>query len=734
MTQYETFTTVIDRDGVMTVTFDAPSKSVNTLSTRLLEELDDLIAALERDERVTGVIYSSAKDVFLTGADLIEMQALDDVGQRRFIERGQEVITRLARLEKRKVAAIGGHCLGGGLELALACDWRVAVDEGSIHIGLPEVKLGILPAWGGTTRLVRLVGMTKALPLLLAGKVMPPRKAQRAGVIDEVVRREAMPAAARRLVGSTPPKRGPGMFDRLVAGVGPLRAMVRRSARRRTLAETHGNYPAPEALIDVASTAASGRDEAAGLEAEREAVERLRHTPACANLMRLFALKQEAKRSLRAAVGVEVEPIERAAVVGGGTMGAGIVHALAKAGIDVRLIEVSAEAMSAALRRVRAGLDGDVKAKRLSPLEAEAAMRRVSPSVGYAGLSQVQLVIEAVAERMDVKREVFAKLDALAPERAVLATNTSSLSVAEMASATARPERVIGLHFFNPVSKMPLVEVVGTVRSDARALAIGASTAQRLGKVAVLVGDAPGFVVNRVLIPYLAEAMTMASEGRDIEAIDGAMVRFGMPMGPFALLDQIGLDVGLSVLASVGSQLHAHLQPPDEAQVILDEGWLGRKAGRGFYVYSHKRRKPRVHEALRLQLSRGRDAAPLEDEAVVRRLVLPMVNEASRLLDEGVIESEAVLDLATVLGIGFAPHRGGLMRYAKTYGLGQAVRDLSGLARLHGARFEPDDALRRYAEGGALTPAALDEGPVEAEKPRGRRGEPWPAPRGTTTA
>lgn len=721
----ETIRTTTESDGIVTVWFDQPGKSVNTITNQLLTELTEVVAELERNAP-KGVIFTSAKaDSFIAGADLFEIRALGAEKVTTFLAAGQNLYNRIEKLPCPTVVAINGDCLGGGFELALACNYRVAVDDGSINVGLPEVKIGILPGWGGTVRMPRLIGLRKALPLLLTGKALPPKKARKLGLIDETVRPEALLAAARRLVLSGKKDRKLGWVDRLTT-FGPVRKRILAAARAQTLRLTHGNYPSPLKVLQITEANYAAGPEA-GLEAERRSLRELMDAESCHNLMRLFFLKQAAKRSLAKQLRSAPLDVNVAAVIGGGTMGAGIVHGLVRAGIQVRLIEVNDKAISAALGRVRKMLDEDIAAGRLSPLEARHAFNRVSATADWSGLRLADIVIEAVAETMEVKRDVFAKLDRLCRPDAVLATNTSSLSVAEMAHVTSRPKRVVGLHFFNPVPRMPLVEVVRTDESDDVSLATAAAVASRMGKVPMLVADAPGFLVNRVLIPYLAEATIMAQEGASIELVDEAMKRWGMPMGPFELLDEIGLDIGAHVLKSLGERMVPPLVTPLFIGEVLKRGWLGKKSGRGFYVYGQKKKskKPVVNQGLSdLLVGRGAIAQALahSPDEIPWRLVLPMVNEAARLLDEGVTDAAEMVDLATVLGTGFAPFRGGLAQFADVVGTEQVVGKLEELAARHGPRFVPSAPLSRLAR--EHRPMADAARPARSQEPFA--GQPAP--------
>jgi len=707
----ETLRLTTDSDWITTIWIDVPRKAVNTLSPQVLADLDVALNQVEHD-RPHGLIVASGKNhSFIAGADLFAIGKMSREQMLQFLADGQALFSRIASLSMPTVAAINGDCLGGGLELALACTMRVAAADASISIGLPEVKLGILPGWGGTVRLPRLIGLTRALPLLLTGKTLPPKKAMRAGIVDEVVRPESLLAAAKRRVMGEKPTRRHSLMDRTAASLPFVRNKIFARARKETLATTLGNYPAPIRLIEVVKRG-SEKGIAAGLDAEREAIAELMQTDASRNLIRLFFLKQGAKRQIADQLRAKPADVKRAAVIGGGTMGAGIVHALVRAGIDVRLVEVNVKAASAGLARVQQLLDDDVAAGRLDRLAARNAMNRVAPCTDWTGLHLADIVIEAVVEEMPAKKAVFAKLDRLTRPDAVLATNTSSLSVAEMAAGTAHPDRVIGLHFFNPVAKMPLVEVVRTGMSREEPLATAAVLAGRLGKTPVLVRDAPGFLVNRVLIPYLAEALAVAGEGVPIDRIDAALKEWGMPMGPFELLDTIGLDVAAHVLMTLGRVLRNPPPIPKALELALHRRWLGNKTGRGFYEHGGKH--PRgaalvVNKELQQTLANlqtgelSPEAMASQTQAIAWRLILPMVNEAARVLEENVTDSTETIDLATVLGLGLAPFRGGLIQFANSVGTPAIVERLEALEREFGPRFAPAALLRDLAaRSGAL--------------------------------
>ena len=690
-----------DTQNVLTIWMDLPGKPVNTCSPQMLDELSAAMDDIEQ-HKPAGVIFASAKaHSFSAGADLFELRRLSGDQLSQYLEHGQSLFERIARLPMPTVAAINGSCLGGGFELALACKRRVAAEDTSISIGLPEIKLGLIPAWGGTTRLPRLIGLRQALPILLAGKTMPPRKALKAGLIDEVVRPEALMSAAYRLVRAPAPQRQLWWVDRGVVTFPALRRRFLDMARHRTQLQTRGNYPAPLALIEVIQ---SGYEKgfAAGLEAERHALLKLIATDAGRNLLRLFFLRQGGKKAVMAQIHAQPHEVQYTAVIGGGTMGAGIAHALARAGMFVRLVEVDPPAVSAALGRIRKIFDEDVWAGRLDRLAAQQAFNRVSPTIDWTGLELAELVVEAVLEKIDTKRDVFSRLDRIARPTAVLATNTSSLRVADIAQTTLHAERVVGMHFFNPVPKMPLVEIVRGPHSDDASLATVLGVAGRIGKTPVLINDGPGFLVNRILVPYLAEGLIVASQGTPITIIDHALKAWGMPMGPFELLDEIGLDIAAHIfqLMEQGSVLPSTIS--GLFLQAMENHWLGKKSGRGFYEYSAQSRhskSPRPNAEL-VEVLRASSQPDIQksDASIQERLVLPMVNEAAKLMEEGITDSTDTIDLATVLGIGLAPFRGGIVQYANTVGMEQIVNQMENLAAQHGRQFAPARLLRQAAQ------------------------------------
>ena len=699
----------VEEDGLAHLIFDAPDRSANILTSGTMRRLAEILGGLREASaagEVRGVLVSSLKPTFIVGADIGELAAVRDGDDAEAVARiGHEIFLELEELPVPTVAAIHGACMGGGTELALACDYRVASEHPKTRIGLPEVRLGILPAWGGTTRLPRLVGLRHALGPLLSGKPLRAGEARRIGLVDDLLPHARFPEHAARFLRERIPRspsrsrRRRTLADRLLDRAPPARRLVLGAARRRVIRKTGGHYPAPLRILDVLGRSA-GRPAARGFEAERRAARDLIGSPVSGNLIHLFHLQQRARKGLRR---VSEEPpagIGGIGVVGAGTMGGAIAQLAASHGHPVHLLDLRREAVSAGLARARWLFDSAIRHRRTTRRQAARGMERIRGCLDYTGFRALDLVIEAVAERLSVKEEVLGELEAAVGERCLLATNTSSLSVAELARGLDRPERFLGMHFFHPVHRMPLVEIVRGPRTDDSAVAAAYALSLAMGKLPVVVGDSPGFLVNRILGPYLNEAGHLLGEGASIEAIDRAATAFGMPMGPLRLLDEVGIEVA----ARAGENLRAahgeRLAQAGALTRLRGAGRTGRKGGSGFYRYRRGREAgpdPGAYEAI------GRAGGPgpgLPPEVVRDRLLLPMVNEAARALSEGVTASARDLDLAMITGAGFPAFRGGLLRHADQAGLPAVVRRLQNLERSSGSRFAPAALLCRLAEEG----------------------------------
>jgi hypothetical protein len=639
--------------GVVTLTFDHPDSSANVFDLATLHELEAMVRRIKEEPDVRGVIFTSAKPaVFLAGADLKELSSADSTKLASVIELGQRIFGEIASLEVPTVAAIHGACLGGGLELALACDWRIASDDRSTKIGLPETQLGILPAWGGSTRLPRLLGLRKALDLILTGKQLDGRRARHAGVVDDVVPRERLNEVALRFLAKG--KRRPARhWENLIWPVAGLTGIL---ARRALRAKTRGLYPAPEKAIDVAVRGVS-RSVDASLDLERIAFLELAGTETARNLLRTFFLQERAKRI---SVNAESREVARAAVIGAGVMGGGIAQWIASRGLPVILEDVDRNRLAAGLERIEGLLAGATKRRILTAQEAREARDRIIPVESPGHLERADLVIEAATENLEIKKKIFTGLIRRTRPDTVLATNTSALPIRELAAAVGEDEahRVVGLHFFNPVHQMKLVEVVAGDKTSPETVETAIRFVRSIGKLPVVVADRPGFLVNRILMPYLIEAGRMVEEGIPPREIDAAMVKFGMPMGPLRLLDEIGLDVALHVARTMEEAYGERFGAPAILHRLTAAGHLGKKSGRGFNGYRGN--------APLSELTAKRRHLPRPE--IARRLSLLMVEEARRCLDEGVAASEEDIDFAMVFGTGFAPFRGGPVQYGRALG------------------------------------------------------------------
>jgi 3-hydroxyacyl-CoA dehydrogenase / enoyl-CoA hydratase / 3-hydroxybutyryl-CoA epimerase len=696
----------ITGDGVAWLVFDRPDARVNILSAAVLARLNELLGDVEEGAsggRIRAVVVRSGKDgSFIAGADVNEIASVTDAAEATAgAALGQAVFRRLERLRVPTVAAVDGTCLGGGTELILACDARIASDRPETKIGLPEIRLGIIPGFGGTTRLPRLIGVSDALGMILTGKPVSAQKAQRSGLISErmhagVLYDRAAALALELAAGARPPRRKKPLVKRAMDNTRLGRRVVLRQARRQVLRETKGHYPAPLAALDVIRRSLRLPLDRA-LEVEAETVGRLVVSDVCRNLLHVFRLLEASKKAGPA--GVPARRTDRVAVLGAGVMGGGIAQLLSYRGIDVRLKDINSAALSLGLSHARRMFEGLLRRGRLQKRDLERHMDAIAPTLDYSGFGTVDVVIEAVVERMDVKQQVLREAESSVRPGTVLATNTSSLSVTAMQGALQRPGDFAGMHFFNPVHRMPLVEVIRGEATTDEAVATVVALARRLDKTPVIVRDGPGFLVNRILGPYLNEAGWLLNDGASIEQVDRTLRRFGMPMGPLRLLDEVGLDVARHAGAVMHAAFGDRLQPPPAITALEGTGLLGRKGGKGFYRYEGDRERG-VNEEIYRQVGLPDRRTELEVDEILDRALLAMVNEAARVLEDGITDSAGAVDLAMITGTGFPPFRGGLLRWADSLGLDVVLQRLERLAGRHGPRFEPAPLIRQHAAAG----------------------------------
>ncbi|MFS2224776.1 fatty acid oxidation complex subunit alpha FadJ [Pantoea sp. B65] len=686
-------------DNVAVITIDVPDEKMNTLKAAFAGQIRQVIQRARENPHLAGVVIISGKpDSFIAGAD-ISMIAACDSAQRAsaLAKQGQKMMSEIAALPFPVVAAIHGACLGGGLELALACSQRICTPDDKTRLGLPEVQLGLLPGSGGTQRLPRLVGVPVALEMMLSGKTLRPRQALKIGLVDDVVPQTILleTAVALVLAGQKSRPRLP-VGKRLTNG--PLgRALLFTLATRRTRAKSRGNYPATEYILSVVRTGLE-QGSSSGYAAEAQAFGDLVMTPESVALRSLFF----ATTALKKEHGAQAEPrrLRAIGVLGGGLMGGGIACVTAtRAGLPVRIKDISAEGINHALKYSWDTLGKKVKRRHIKPAERLRQMALISGDTAYRGFQQRDVVIEAVFEDLALKQTMVAEVEQHCAATTIFASNTSSLPISQIAAQAQRPENVIGLHYFSPVDKMPLAEVIPHAATSAETIATTVALAKKQGKTAIVVADRAGFYVNRILAPYINEAMHCLLAGEPVGVIDNALVEFGFPVGPMQLLDEVGIDVGSKIMPILQQAYGERFAAPEAFAAILADNRKGRKNGRGFYRYSTAAlsRKKRVDSRI-YPLIKVKPKARLEGALIAQRCVMMMLNEAVRCHDEQVIRNARDGDIGAVFGIGFPPFLGGPFHYIDRLGATMVVNTLVNLMHQYGERFAPCDALRRMAE------------------------------------
>ena len=656
-----------ENDGTAWLFFDKPNASANTLSRIALAQLNTCLDEVERRLPRALIIVSEKDSGFIAGADIKEFTAVKSTEQAmELVRAGQAVFARLEALSIPTVAAINGFALGGGLELALACRYRIAASGAETRLGFPEVQLGIHPAWGGTVRSVRLIGPAAALEMMVSGRALRGEEALKRGLIDKLVSPAELRTAARSLALNPPAAHDSGLRAKIL-NFAPLRfflaGLVRKQVRKRARPD---HYPAPYSIIELWRK--YGADRTVGYQAEARSLAKLLETPTCRNLVRVFLL-QDRLKNLGARTSVKVERVH---VVGAGLMGGDIATLCAARQLDVTLQDTSQELVQGALDRA-----AKYFAKRYrDDLERSSRSSRLRGDVAGEGIANADVVIEAIYEDADAKRKLYAVVEPKLKSGALLGTNTSSIVLEELAAQLARPDRLVGVHFFNPVAQMPLVEIVHGEQTSKESADCAMALVRQLDKLPLPCRSSPGFVVNRVLMPYLTEAMIAADEGIPLAIIDRAATDFGMPMGPIELADVIGLDIALHVGQILG-QVSGRPEVASIRQLVAQKK-LGKKSGEGFYVWHDgKPVKP------------GADQAALPPD-LQDRLILPILNESVAVLREHVVEDADLIDAGIIFGTGFAPFRGGPIQYARSRGVAQVVARLEELSHTYGAHLRPD--------------------------------------------
>ncbi|WMC09241.1 fatty acid oxidation complex subunit alpha FadJ [Oceanimonas pelagia] len=687
-------------DGIGIITLDVPGERMNTLRESFAGELRALLAEIRQDPAITGLVLRSGKPgSFIAGADVRMLDDCQTIEQAMALSRaGQALCNELEALDIPLIAAIHGPCLGGGLELALACHGRVCSDDDITRLGLPEVQLGLIPGSGGTQRLPHQVGLVRALDMMLTGKQLRPKQALKAGLVNDCVPESILLNTAMTMAKQGKPARsGARNFKSLMLEGNPLgRKLVFDRALSTLRRKSRGNYPAPEKLLEVVRTGCE-QGKQAGLEAEAAAFGELVMTPESAALRHLFfattALKKETRYQ-----GAEPDPLNRVGVLGGGLMGGGIACVTAtRAGLPVRIKDINHKGINQAMATAHRLLSDKVKKGQLSRAEMHQQLARLTGTLDYRGFERADVVVEAVFEDLEVKRRMVKEVQTHCPAHTVFASNTSSLPIHHIAEGAKRPERVLGLHYFSPVEKMPLAEIIPHAGTSPEAVATALKLARAQGKTPIVVKDSAGFYVNRILAPYINEAVRLLLEGEPIEAIDRALVDYGFPVGPITLLDEVGIDVAAKIAPVLERELGDRFRAPAAFGRLLDDNRLGKKNGRGFYAFN-KKGKPADPDLYRLLGVVPRARLPAQDMA--ERCVLLMLNEAALALEEGVVASSRDGDIGAVFGIGFPPFAGGPFHYMHQQGLETVIAKMEEYSRKYGERFTPCESLRQMAERG----------------------------------
>ena len=705
-------------DNVAIVLLDRAGEPVNTIGPAIFEDFVAVVDRIESDPGIKAAVFGSAKKGnFLAGADLRFFETLTDPEEAADVIRELHIL--FGRIEalhtvhaKPVVMAIDGACLGGGLELALTGSMRIATDHTKTQLGQPEVQLGVLPAGGGTQRLPKIVGIAAALDMILTGRSLRPYKAHKIGLVDEIVPQEVLYEIAKQraveAVGHLGESGGssvkgflaPSHLQELALEQNPVgRRMLFRKAEEAMLAKTKGLYPAPKRALEAVKIGIDEGNEA-GYAAEATFFGELVTSPESKALRGIFFASQMMKYATGISGHADPKKVSKVGVLGGGLMGAGIASVSAlRAGVTVRVKEVDEVGVQRALAHVAKNVARQVKRRRLRPFEGEQAMNRITGTTEWSGFGNADVVIEAVFESLELKQTLLGQIEAVTPPGTVFASNTSSLPIAEIAANAARPEAVLGMHYFSPVEKMPLLEVIVTEDTADWATVAAVEFGKRQGKTVIVVKDGPGFYTTRILVPYMNEAFHLLEDGASIQAIDEAMTAWGFPIGPVLLSDEVGIDVGAHISSVMLEAFGERMAGPVMASNLVADDRMGRKNGRGFYRYDDKGKRGGVDESVYQALKIGPRRVIPESE-IQERVALAMVNEAARCLEEGVLQSALDGDMGAVMGLGFPPFRGGPFWWVDQVGAAETVAKLAALAERHGMRFEPAEILRIHAESG----------------------------------
>lgn len=705
----------IDKNGVANLIFDLPNEKINKLSAPVLAELEKAVNVIDGNKAIRVlIITSNKKDIFIAGADINEIKDIRDPADALAkVSRGQNILTKIAQLKIPTIAVINGACLGGGLELALACQYRVGIVNKKTTLGLPEVNLGIIPGFGGTQRLPRLVGLQESLRIILSAKAIDSKKAFKIGLVDDLIREEFLEEKLGHFVTEIlkngeknhylqrrkEAKKKRFIFESLLFG----KYLIFYLVRKDLFGKTKGQYPAPFYALEVVKRTYGRTYGARGFRVELDAFCELVIGDISKNLIEIFFTNEALKKDEGVdGLSQSSREIHNAALLGAGVMGGGIAWLFANNDINIRIKDITQNAIALGYNQIVKIFNQLKKIRKLSSEEISMKIAHVTASTDFAGFNHAEIVVEAVVENMAIKKRILAEVEKQVNIDTVIASNTSSLSISEMAQALENPERFAGMHFFNPVNRMPLVEVIRGKETSDSTIATIVKLSKKLGKTPIVVKDVAGFLVNRILLPYMNEAAYLLQEGAEINRVDAVIEKFGMPMGPFVLADVVGIDVGVKVAHSLQEAYGQRMRVAD----ILDEIFnnhkelLGKKVGKGFYIHGTKAVLNNQIDPILSSLRKAKNIHQIfiHDEEILDRCILTMVNEAAKCLEENVVKNARYLDMAMIMGTGFPAFRGGVLRYADSRGIQEVTSKLQELNKKHGARFEVSKLLLEMAK------------------------------------
>lgn len=692
-------------DNIATLVLDNKEARVNIFSTPFMEALESAVDEFRDSNTVRGLVIRSGKDAgFVAGANIDEITNISEKSDaQEKSRRGQLLFQKIAQLPFPTVAAINGHCMGGGTEMVLACDYRLAAKD-ETDIALPEVKLGLFPGWGGTQRLPKLISLQKALDMILTGKSYNAYRALKAGLIDESVPDKILDEYAINFISKviesggkkyqSKRKQKSGGFQTWLLEKNPIgRAILWNQAKKRVLSNTNGKYPAPLKALEIIKKTYTKNIEK-GLEIEAEGFSELTRTPEHKNLLHVYQLREYSKKPTGIHDNIEPRSIKKTGVLGAGVMGGGIAQLLAYKDFPVRMKDIDEQMVADGLKHAGSIFDKAVNKHKISGLQRDRKMELISGTTRYDGFETADLVIEAVVEKMNVKKQVLQEIEEHLKSDAVFASNTSALSITELQSAAEHPERVGGMHFFNPVHRMPLVEVIKGKETNEKTVATIFQLAKNLSKNPIIVKDSPGFLVNRILGVYLNEACLLADEGYDYQWVDSQIEDFGMPMGPFRLIDEVGIDIAAEVADTLGESFSDYLEESPLLRKVSEKGLKGKKSGNGFYTYEDGKQQD-INREVRQRANGTKKENP---EYIIQRIIYLMVNEAARCLQNSIVDSPKDVDVGMVFGTGFPAFRGGLCKFADDEGFEKITETLTKLSESKGARYEPAEFFNKNSQ------------------------------------